>query len=55
MDSFTLQSPHFHLVILFLCSILFKISMTAINSNPIKIPAIEIQEGFQYFFINDAS
>ena len=29
--------------------------MTAINSNPIKIPAIEIHEGFPYFFINDAS
>ena len=45
MGNFTLKSPYFHLVLLFLCFILFKISMSAIHSNPLKLPIIEIHEG----------
>ena len=54
MDNFTLQTPYFHLVVLFVYFILFKISKSVIHSNPLKIPVIEIQEGLPYFFINDA-
>ena len=54
MENFTLQSPSFHLIVLFLCFILFKISMSAIHLNPLKMPIIEIHEGLLYFFINDA-
>ena len=53
MENFTLQSPYFHLVVLFLCFILFKISMSATHSNPLNMPIIEIHEGLPYFFIND--
>ena len=54
MENFILQSPYFYLVLLFLCFILFKISMSAIHSNPLKTPVTEIQEDLHYFFINDA-
>ena len=54
MENFTLKSPYFHLVVLFLCLILFKISMSATYSNPLKMPIIDIHEGLSYFFINDA-
>ena len=36
MENFTLKNPYFHLVVLFLCFNLFKISMSAIHSNPLK-------------------
>ena len=29
--------------------------MSAIHSNPLKMPIIDIHEGLPYFFINDAS
>ena len=54
MENFTLESPYFHLVVLFLCFILFKISMSAIHSIQLKMPSIDIHEGLPYFFINDA-
>ena len=54
MENFTLQNPCFHLVILFLCFILLKISMSAIYSTLLKMPIIEIHKGLPYFFINDA-
>ena len=54
MENFTLKSPYLYLVVLFLCFILFKISMSAIHSNPLKMPVIDIHEGLPYFFINDA-
>ena len=54
MENSNLQSPYFTLVILFLCFILFKISLSAIHSNPLKVPIIEINESLPYFFINDA-
>ena len=54
MGNFTLQSPYFRLVVLFLSFILFKISLSAIHSNPLKMLIIEIHEGLPYFFINDA-
>ena len=54
MENFTLKSPYFPLVVLFLCLILFKISMSATYSNPLKMPIIDIHEGLCYFFINDA-
>ena len=53
MENFTLKSPYFHLVLLFLCFNLFKTSMSAINSNTLKMLVIEIHEGLPYFFIND--
>ena len=54
MDNFTLKSPYFHLVLLFLCFTLFKTSMSAMHLNPLKIPITEIHEGLPYFFINNA-
>ena len=51
---FTLKIPYFHLVLLFLCFTLFKISMPAIHSNLLKMSITEIYEGLLYFFINDA-
>ena len=54
MENFTEQTPCFHLVLLFLCFVVFKISMSAIISNPLKMPIIEIHEYLPYFFINDA-
>ena len=54
MENFTLKSPYLYLVVLFLCFILFEISMSAIHSNPLKMPVIDIHEGLPYFFINDA-
>ena len=54
MENFTLKGLYFHLVVLFLCFILFKISMSAIHSNPLKMSIIDIYEGLPYFFINDA-
>ena len=54
MENFTLKNPYFHLVVLFLCFILVKISMSAIHSNPLKMRIIYIHEGLSYFFINDA-
>ena len=51
MDNFTLKSPYFHLVLLFLC---FTLSMSAMQLNPLKIPVTEIHEGLPYFFINNA-
>ena len=53
MENFTLKNPYFHLVVLFLCFILVKISMSAIHSNPLKMLIIDIHEGLSYFFIND--
>ena len=50
MENFTLKSPYFHLVVLSLCFVLFKISM----SNPLKMPIIDVHEGLPYFFTNDA-
>ena len=54
MKNFTFRNPCFHLVVLFLCFILVKISMSAIHSNPLKMRIIDIHEGLSYFFINDA-
>ena len=54
MENFTLKSPYFHLVVLLLRSFLFKTSMSAIHSNALKMPIIDIHEGLSYFFINDA-
>ena len=54
MENFTLKNPYFHLVVLFLCFILVKISMSGIHSNPLKMRIIDIHEGLSYFFINDA-
>ena len=54
MENFTLNSPYFHLVLLFLCFNLFKTSMSAIHLNSLKMPIREIHEGLPYFFINDA-
>ena len=54
MENFTLKNPYFHLVVLFLCFILVKISMSAIHSNPLKMRIIDIHEGVSYFFINHA-
>ena len=54
MENFNLKSPYFNLIALLLCFILFKISMSAIHSNPLKMPIIDIHEGLPYFFINDA-
>ena len=54
MENFNLKSPYFHLVVLFLCFILFKISMSTIHANPLKMPIIDIHEGLPYFFISDA-
>ena len=54
MENFTLKSPYFYLVILFLCFNLFKTSMSAIRLNLLKIIITEIHEGLPYFFINDA-
>ena len=45
MDNFTSQTPHFYLIVFF-CFILFKILMSGIHSNPLKMSVIEIQEGF---------
>ena len=53
MENFTLQSPYIHLVVLFL-GFLFKTSVLAKHSNPLKILVIKIQEGLSYFFIDDA-
>ena len=52
MENFILKSPYS--VVLFLCFILFKISISAIHSNPLKMPIIDINEGLPYFFINEA-
>ena len=54
MQNFTLKNQYFHLVVLFLCFILVKMSMSAIHSNPLKMRIIDIHEGLSYFFINDA-
>ena len=54
MENFTLKSPYFHLVVLFSCFTLFKISVSAIHSDPLKMPIIDILKGLPYFFINDA-
>ena len=54
MENFTLNSPYFHLVLLFLCFNLFKTSMSAIHLNSLKMPITEIHEGLPFFFINDA-
>ena len=54
MENFTLKNPYFHLVVLLLCFILVKISMSAIHSNPLKMRIIDIHEGLSNFFINDA-
>ena len=54
MENSNLQSPCFALVILFLCFIFFKISLSAIHSSPLKVPILEIHESLPYFFINDA-
>ena len=53
MDNFTLQSPYFHLAVLFLCFILFRTSMSATHLNSFKMPVIEIENGLPCFFIND--
>ena len=53
MNNFIPQSPYFHLVVLFLCFTLSKIWMPAIDSNPLKMSVVDIQEGLSYFFIND--
>ena len=53
MNNFISQSPYFHLVVLFLCFTLSKIWMPTIDSNPLKMPVVDIQEGLSYFFIND--
>ena len=55
MENFTLNSPCFHLLLLFLCFNLFKTSMPAIHLNSLKMPVTKIHEGLTYFFINDAS
>ena len=55
MENFTLKSPYFHLVLLFLCFNLFKTSITAIHLNSLRMPVTEIHEGLLYFFINDAA
>ena len=54
MESFTLKSPYFNLVLLFLCFTLLKVSISVIHSNPSKMPITEVHEGLPYFFINDA-
>ena len=54
MESFTLKSPYFQLVLLFLCFNLFKTSMSVIHSNSLKMPVTEIHKGLPYFFIDDA-
>ena len=57
MDNFNLKiltRENFTLVVLFLCFMLFKISVSAIHSNPLKMSALEIQEGLPFLFINDA-
>ena len=54
MENSTLKSPHFYLVLLFLCFNLFKTSMSAIRLNSLKILITEIHEGLPHFFINDA-
>ena len=55
MENSTLQSPYFHLVVLFLCFILFKIlNIVRHTFKSIKNVITEIHEGFPYFFINDA-
>ena len=53
MDNFISQSPYFHLAVLCLCFVLLKISMSAIRLNPLKMPVIETQYGYPYFFINN--
>ena len=55
MYNFILQSPYFHLVVLFLCFVLFKTSVSAVHLNPLKIPVIETQCDHPYFLINDFS
>ena len=37
MENFTLKSPYSHLVLLFLCFTTFKLSMSAIHFNPLKM------------------
>ena len=54
MENFTLKSPYFHLVVLFLYFFVFKTSMSAMHSNPLKMTIIDIHEGLPHFFINDA-
>ena len=54
MENFTLKSPYSHLVLLHLCFITFKLSMSAIHLNPLKMALTEIHKGLSYFFINDA-
>ena len=49
MENFTLTSPYYHLAVLFSCFILFKISMSAIHPNPLKMPIIYMHEGLLYF------
>ena len=58
MENFTLKSPYFHLVLLFLCFNLFKTPIPCIYSamhlNSLKMLITEIHEGLPYFFIDDA-
>ena len=54
MENFTLKSPYFCLVLLFLCFNLFKTSMSAIHLNSLKMLITEIHESLPCFFINDA-
>ena len=54
MENFTLKSPYSHLVLLFLCFTTFKLSMSAMHLNPLKMALTEIHKGLPYFFINDA-
>ena len=55
METFTLQSPYFDLLVLFLCFALLKISMSVIHSNSLKMLIVEIHDVLPYFFIKDAA
>ena len=46
MENFTLKSPYSHLVLLFLCFTTFKLSMSAMHLNPLKMALTEIHNVF---------
>ena len=55
MENFTLKSPYFYLVLLFLHFNLFKTSMSVIHLRKFTEMITEIHERLPYFFINDTS
>ena len=50
---FYLEKSIFSFSIIVFCFTFFKISISAIHLNPLKIPTTEIHERLPYFFIND--